>query len=163
MAEARYRGEVVKLDRGYPLVRLEDGELLRCEHATALVKGERRRAVIGDVVEVAVPPAHDKGVIEAAQSMGCSPFQIIWKVILPESLPSLVASFTTAFITILGYGAMAGAIGGGGLGKIAINYGYYRFNVVLEFFATALLVVLVQILQTFGTRLAVGCDKRVQK
>ena len=50
MAEARYRGEVVKLDRGYPLVRLEDGELLRCEHATALVKGERRRAVIGDVV-----------------------------------------------------------------------------------------------------------------
>ncbi|MFR1167452.1 MAG: hypothetical protein ACLSDQ_07550 [Adlercreutzia equolifaciens] len=61
MAEARYRGEVVKLDRGYPLVRLEDGELLRCEHATALVKGERRRAVIGDVVEVAVPPAHDKG------------------------------------------------------------------------------------------------------
>ena len=51
MAEARYRGEVVKLDRGYPLVRLEDGELLRCEHATALVKGERRRAVIGDVVE----------------------------------------------------------------------------------------------------------------
>ena len=57
----------------------------------------------------------DKGVIEAAQSMGCSPFQIIWKVILPESLPSLVASFTTAFITILGYGAMAGAIGGGGL------------------------------------------------
>ena len=55
----------------------------------------------------------DKGVIEAAQSMGCSPFQIIWKVILPESLPSLVASFTTAFITILGYGAMAGAIGGG--------------------------------------------------
>ena len=65
MAEARYRGEVVKLDRGYPLVRLEDGELLRGEHATALVKGERRRAVIGDVVEVAVPPAHDKGVIEA--------------------------------------------------------------------------------------------------
>ena len=105
----------------------------------------------------------DKGVIEAAQSMGCSPFQIIWKVILPESLPSLVASFTTAFITILGYGAMAGAIGGGGLGKIAINYGYYRFNVVLEFFATALLVVLVQILQTAGTKLAIKCDKRIQK
>ena len=57
----------------------------------------------------------------------------------------------------------AGAIGGGGLGKIAINYGYYRFNVVLEFFATALLVVLVQILQTAGTKLAVKCDKRIQK
>ena len=60
----------------------------------------------------------DAGVIEAAKSMGASTFQIIWKVILPESLPSLVASFTTAFITILGYGAMAGAIGGGGLGKM---------------------------------------------
>ena len=65
--------------------------------------------------------------------------------------------------TIMGYGAMAGIIGGGGLGKIAINYGYYRFNVVLEFFATALLVVLVQILQTVGTKLAIKCDKRVQK
>lgn len=65
MAEARYRGEVVKLDRGYPLVRLEDGELLRCEHATALVKGERRRAVIGDVVEDGGAPASRQGVIEA--------------------------------------------------------------------------------------------------
>ena len=65
MAEARYRGEVVKLDRGYPLVRLEDGELLRCEHATALVKGEKVRAVIGDRVEVSVPDDHDMGIIEA--------------------------------------------------------------------------------------------------
>ena len=66
----------------------------------------------------------DKGVLEAAQAMGCSPVQIVWKVILPESLPSLISAVTTAFITILSYGAMAGAIGGGGLGKIAINYGY---------------------------------------
>ena len=104
----------------------------------------------------------DPGVIEAAQSMGATPLQIITKVMVPESMPSLVANITIA-TTIMGYGAMAGIIGGGGLGKIAINYGYYRFNVVLEFFATALLVVLVQILQTAGTKLAVKCDKRIQK
>ena len=97
----------------------------------------------------------DAGVIEAAQ--------IITKVMVPESMPSLVANVTIAATTIMGYGAMAGIIGGGGLGKIAINYGYYRFNVVLEFFATALLVVLVQILQTVGTKLAIKCDKRIQK
>ena len=105
----------------------------------------------------------DGGVIEAAQSMGATPFQIITKVMIPECLPGLISSMTTALTTILGYSAMSGVIGGGGLGKIAINYGYYRFNVVLEFFATALLVVLVQILQTVGTKLAIKCDKRIQK
>ena len=105
----------------------------------------------------------DAGVIEAAQSMGATPLQIITKVMVPESMPSLIANVTIAATTIMGYGAMAGIIGGGGLGKIAINYGYYRFNVVLEFFATALLVVLVQILQTVGTKLAIKCDKRIHK
>lgn len=105
----------------------------------------------------------DKGVIEAAQAMGASTFQIICKVLIPESMPSLISGATISLTTILGYGAMAGIIGGGGLGKIAINYGYYRFNGVLEIFATALLVILVQILQTVGTRLAVRCDKRVQR
>lgn len=102
-------------------------------------------------------------IIETAQSMGASPLQIIVKVMLPEAVPSLISNATIAITTVLGYSAMSGAIGGGGLGKIAINYGYYRFNVVLEFFATALLVVLVQILQTVGTKLAIKCDKRVQK
>ena len=105
----------------------------------------------------------DAGVIEAAQSMGATPFQIITKVMIPESMPSLISNVTIATTTIMGYGAMAGIIGGGGLGKIAINYGYYRFNGVLELFATALLVILVQILQTVGTRLAIRCDKRVQR
>ena len=105
----------------------------------------------------------DGGVIEAAQSMGATPFQIIAKVMIPESLPSLVANVTIATTTIMGYGAMAGIIGGGGLGKVAINYGYYRFNGLLEIFATALLVVLVQILQSVGTRLAARCDKRIQR
>ena len=105
----------------------------------------------------------DAGVIEAAQSMGATPMQIITKVMIPESMPSLVSNVTIAATTILGYGAMAGIIGGGGLGKVAINYGYYRYNAVLELFATALLVVLVQVMQSAGTRLAVRCDKRVTK
>lgn len=104
----------------------------------------------------------DGGVIEAAQSMGASPLQIITKVMIPESLPALIANVTIAATTILGYGAMAGIIGGGGLGKVAINYGYYKFNAVLEVFATLLLVVLVQVLQTVGTRLAAKCDKRLK-
>ena len=113
----------------------------------------------------ATPPSlreADAGVIEAAQSMGATPFQIITKVMIPESLPSLVSNITIAATTILGYGAMAGIIGGGGLGKVAINYGYYRFNWILEYFATALLVVLVQVMQSVGTRLAVRCDKRLR-
>ena len=105
----------------------------------------------------------DGGVIEAAQSMGATPFQIITKVMIPESLPSLIANATIAATTILGYGAMAGVIGGGGLGKVAINYGYYRYNFILEIFATALLVVLVQLFQSVGTRLAARCDKRLRK
>ena len=105
----------------------------------------------------------DAGVIEAAKSMGASTWQIIWKVLLPECKPSLLVGAALAVTTILSYSAMAGFTGGGGLGAIAINYGYYRFNVVLEFFATALLVVLVQILQTVGTKLAIKCDKRIQK
>lgn len=105
----------------------------------------------------------DRGVIEAAQAMGCSPFQIIWKVILPESLPSLISSFTTAFITILGYGAMAGAIGGGGLGQIAINYGYNKFNYAVMLVTVILIVILVQLFQTIGTRIAVSMDHRANK
>ena len=103
----------------------------------------------------------DKGVIEAAQSMGCTPFQIIWKVILPESKPGLVAGFVTALITILGYGSMAGFIGGGGLGKIAINYGYNKYNYGVMFVAVVLIVILVQVFQTIGTKIAVSLDHRI--
>ena len=103
----------------------------------------------------------DKGVIEAAQSMGCTPFQIIWKVILPESKPGLVAGFVTALITILGYGSMAGFIGGGGLGKIAVNYGYNRYNPGVMIVAVVLIVVLVQLFQSVGTRISVSLDHRI--
>lgn len=103
----------------------------------------------------------DRGIIEAAQAMGCTPFQIIWKVILPESLPSLLTSFTTAFITILGYGAMSGAIGGGGLGNMALNRGYTRNMTIVLYVAVIALVLLVQIFQSIGTHFATRLDKRV--
>ncbi len=105
----------------------------------------------------------DTGVVEAAQSMGATPLQIICKVMLPESLPGLIANITTALTTILGYSAMSGAIGGGGLGQIAISYGYYRYNTVVMLVAVALLIVLVQCFQSIGTHLAVTCDKRLRK
>ena len=102
-------------------------------------------------------------IVEAAQSMGATPFQIITRVMLPESVPSLISNLTIAVTTILGYSAMSGIIGGGGLGKIAINYGYYRYQFTVMLIAVLLLIVLVQILQTLGSRLAVYCDKRLKK
>ena len=103
----------------------------------------------------------DKGVVEAAQAMGCSPFQIIWKVMLPESLPSLITGFTTAFITILSYGAMAGAIGGGGLGSMALNLGYQRRMFIVLWVSVIVLVILVQIFQTIGTHFSISLDRRL--
>ena len=100
---------------------------------------------------------------DAAQSMGCSPFQIVTKVILPESMPSLVSGFTTAFITILSYNAMAGAIGGGGLGSMALNLGYQRRMTVILWISVVVLVILVQIFQSIGTHLSVRLDKRVRR
>ncbi|MBR4157734.1 MAG: ABC transporter permease [Oscillospiraceae bacterium] len=101
--------------------------------------------------------------IEMAQSMGASPMQIIVKVLIPESVPSLLSNATIAITTILGYSAMSGIIGGGGLGKIAINYGYYRYKYLIMVAAVILLIVLVQIFQSVGTRLAVKLDKRLKK
>lgn len=101
--------------------------------------------------------------IEMAQSMGASPMQIIMKVMIPESVPSLVANATIAVTTILGYSAMSGIIGGGGLGKIAINYGYYRYKYLVMVAAVILLILLVQIFQTAGTRLTAKSDKRSKK
>ncbi|MBM6717981.1 ABC transporter permease [Gemmiger formicilis] len=105
----------------------------------------------------------DGGVIEAAQSMGATPLQIVTKVMIPESLPGLISNTTIAMTTILGYSAMAGIIGGGGLGQIAINYGYYRYKYLIMVVATVLLVVMVQVFQSIGTWLAVRCDKRLRK
>ena len=101
-------------------------------------------------------------IIETAQSMGASPLQIIIKVMLPEAVPSLISNATIAVTTVLGYSAMSGAIGGGGLGKIAINYGYYRYQYVVMAFAVVFLILLVQIFQSLGSKLAVKCDKRLK-
>ena len=104
----------------------------------------------------------DQGVVEAAQSMGASTWQIITKVMLPESLPSLISGGTITVGTILGYGAMAGIIGGGGLGKIAIQYGYYNFKYLVMWAAVIGLILLVQIFQSVGGKLATRCDKRLR-
>lgn len=104
----------------------------------------------------------DPNIIEAAQSMGASPFEII-KVMIPESVPSLITNATTAITTVLGYTAMSGIIGGGGLGKIAINYGYYRYKYIVMIFAVIILMVLVQIFQSAGTALAAKSDKRIRR
>ncbi len=102
------------------------------------------------------------GVIEAAQSMGASTWQIITKVLLPEAMPSLISGGAITMTTILGYGAMAGIIGGGGLGKIAINYGYYNFKTIVMWTAVIGLILLVQLIQSAGTKLATACDKRLK-
>lgn len=103
----------------------------------------------------------DRGVVEAAQSMGCSTFQIVTKVMLPECRPSLIMGATNACITILGYGAMAGAIGGGGLGALALMRGYSRNQVIVLYVAVIILILLVQILQSCGKALANRSDKRI--
>lgn len=104
----------------------------------------------------------DQGVVEASQSMGATPWQIVTRVMLPEALPSLISGCTITVATILGYGAMAGIIGGGGLGQIAINYGYYNFKFLVMWVAVIGLVLLVQIFQSVGTWLAAKCDKRLR-
>lgn len=101
-------------------------------------------------------------IIETAQSMGASPIQIIVKVMIPESIPSLISNFTIAITTILGYTAMSGIVGGGGIGKIAINYGYYRYKYLVMIFAVLILIILVQVFQSVGTYIASKCDKRIK-
>ena len=115
------------------------------------------RLVEGSLREV------NPNIIEAAQSMGASPMRIIVKVMIPESVRSLISNITIAITTVLSYSAMSGIIGGGGLGKIAINYGYYRYKYLIMLAAVILLVALVQIFQSIGTRLATKSDKRLKR
>ncbi len=103
----------------------------------------------------------DHGVIEAAQSMGAGLWTIIWKVLLAEARTSLIVGGTISLGTILGYSAMAGVVGGGGLGDIAIRYGYYRYQADIMIVTVVLLVALVQILQIIGTKLSRKLDRRI--
>ena len=103
----------------------------------------------------------DRGVIEAAESMGASLWQIMYRVMLVESRTSLITGATIALSTILGYSAMAGAIGGGGLGAMAIQYGYQRYDVKIMWICVILLIVLVQIFQVVGMYIARKLDRRI--
>ena len=104
----------------------------------------------------------DGGIIEAAKAMGSSTLQIVTKVLIPEANPSLMVGGTIAFATILGYSAMAGFVGGGGLGAIATNYGYYRYHTDVMLITVALLVLIVQIFQEVGLKLVNKVDKRIK-
>ena len=100
------------------------------------------------------------GVIEAAQSMGATPLQIIWKVLLPEALPTLIDNITVLIVNLISYSAMAGAIGGGGLGDIAIRYGYQRFQGDVMLATIIILIVLVQVIQSAGDYLSRKVNKK---
>ncbi|MBQ3574241.1 MAG: ABC transporter permease [Clostridia bacterium] len=114
------------------------------------------RMVEGSLSEV---PA---GVIEAARAMGTSTFKIIFKTLIPEAMPSLINGATITVTTILGYTAMAGYVGGGGLGAIAINYGYYRYNTPVMLVTVALMVIIVQLFQMTGSFIGRKIDKRIR-
>ena len=103
------------------------------------------------------------GLVEAAQSMGATPAQIIWKVLLPESMSSIVAQLTTVIISLVGESAMAGAVGGGGLGDLAIRYGYQRFRPEIMLATVIILIVLVQLVQFVGNPLAKRLHKREKR
>ena len=115
------------------------------------------RMVESSLVEV------DHGVIEAAQSMGATNWTIVWKVMVSEARSSLIIGATIALATILGYSAMAGAVGGQGLGDVAIQYGYYRFQNDLTIVIVIMLVLMVQVMQAFGMWISKKLDKRITK
>lgn len=100
------------------------------------------------------------GVIEASQSMGASPFQIIRKVLLPEALPTIIDNVTVLIVNLIGYSAMAGAIGGGGLGDIAIRYGYQRFQGDIMLATIIILIIMVQVIQMIGDGLSKAMNKK---
>jgi len=104
----------------------------------------------------------DRGVIEASLSMGASPWQVVFKVIVPEAVPSLITGATIVTTTILSYSAMAGILGAGGLGAIAINYGYYRGRRDIMWFALILTILVVQLIQELGNVLARRTDRRIR-
>lgn len=104
----------------------------------------------------------DAGVIEAAQAMGTSSWQIVWKVLVPEAKPALITGAVISMVTILGYSAMAGTIGGTGLGQVAITYGYQRYKTDVIWVCVVLTIIVVQIIQEVGTRIAHKTDKRIK-
>lgn len=117
--------------------------------------------LVGRMVESSLKEV-DNGVIEAAEAMGSSTFQIIYKVLLPESLPSLITGATITITTILGYSAMAGFTGGGGLGTLAINYGYYKYDTLTMIIVVFFIVLIVLLFEQTGKYLVKRLDKRIK-
>lgn len=114
------------------------------------------RMVEGELLEV------DAGVIEAAKSMGASDWQIMSKVLLPEAKPSIILGIALVLTNVVGYSCMSGFVGGGGIGDIAVRYGYYRYEFLMMILAVILLIVLVQLIQVIGTKLSIKTDKRIR-
>ncbi|WP_142846137.1 methionine ABC transporter permease [Telmatospirillum sp. J64-1] len=114
---------------------------------------------VGRLVESSIREV-DAGLIEAAQAMGATPFQIVVKVLLPEAMPSIIAGLTITVVSLINYSAMAGAVGGGGLGDLGIRYGYQRFQPEVMAAVIVILIILVQAVQTTGDWLAVKLNKR---
>ena len=112
------------------------------------------RLIEGSLKEV------DKGIIESSLAMGSNVREIVFKVLIPESMPSLITSITTAIINLIGYAAMAGAIGGGGLGDVAIRYGLYRFQRDTMIGSVIVIIILVQGVQFIGNKLSIKIDKK---
>mgnify|MGYP002733201424 CR=1 FL=1 len=141
-----------------PITKLIVGQSY-CSTATIVPLTIAAAPFIGRMVESSLKEV-DKGVIEAAQSMGAGTFTVIWRVLLVEARTSLLVGVTISVGTILGYSAMAGVVGGGGLGDIAIRYGYYRYETEIMIVTIVILVILVQILQGIGMMLSKKLDRR---
>ncbi|MCI5752548.1 MAG: ABC transporter permease [Oscillospiraceae bacterium] len=164
-------GVIVNIFRSVPFVIL----MIAMLPAAKLIVGTSlgNKAMIVTLIIAAIPYVArmtessvkevDRGVIEAAQSMGTSSFKIIYKVLIPEAKPSLIVGAVISLVTILGYSAMAGTIGGGGLGMIAITYGYQRFNNDIVWICVLLTVIIVQLIQEIGMLIARKTDKRINK
>lgn len=162
-------GWIINVGRSLPFIIL----MLAISPFTKLVVGTKigiRGAVVPLVVSAAPFIARmvetslsevDAGVIEAAQSMGASTFQIVWKVYLPEAKPSLILGGSVSLIAIVGYTAMAGTMGAGGLGDLAVRYGHQRHIPSVMFITVIFLIILVQVVQTFFNRLSKRVDKRL--
>ena len=163
-------GWIVNIGRSIPFVIL----MLAIAPFTRLIVGKAfgTTATIVPLVVAAAPfvarmveqslSEIDHGVVEAARTMGASTFQIVWKVLLPESVPSLIRGVAVTVITLVGYSAMAGALGGGGLGDIAVRYGMHRYQYDVMMLTLVLIIVIVQVIQVLFDIVAKRIDKRTR-
>lgn len=161
-------GTIVNVGRSFPFVILMIAILPVTRLLTGTTLGTKAAIVplfiaaapfVARVIESALKEV-DKGIIEAALAMGSNTGQIIIKVLLPESMPAIVLGMTLTIVNLIGYSAMAGAMGGGGLGKVAIQYGYQRYNTPLMIITVVVLIILVQCVQWLGNYIANKINKR---